>query len=285
MQKNYTMSTTWNSTTTFHFEGKQIRTLFNSDKEPFFTGRDVAIALGYKNPRDALKSKVDEEDRVKAPMVTSSGTQTMTVVNRFGLFSLIFGSEMETKQFKHWVMNELIPYIDSQNANTERMSNAMTPDQRLDYLSKSMDLMERLGELSDRDKELYRASIRAVTLETEPQHEFQPQPQQESTKQRYWSIGDAAQELGYSLSRDIAKRAGKEAASAYYRHYGKHPVRENQVIAGSQSIRYLYQKPDVPMLQHAIQKVINNDNEALKDYGLRAAIEDLSEQNKQNGHH
>lgn len=279
MQKNQTMSTTWNSTTTFHFENKQIRTLFNSDGEPFFTGRDVAAALGYKDTKNALKSKVDEEDRVKAPMVTSSGTQTMTLINRFGLFSLIFGSEMETKRFKHWVMSELIPYIDSQNADAEKISNTMTPDQRLDYLSKSMDLMERLGELSDRDKELYRASIRAVTLEAQPQHESQPQPQQESTEQRYWSIGDAAKELGYSLSRDIAKRAGKEAASAYYRHYGKHPVRENQVIAGSENIRYLYQKTDVPMLQHAIKRVINNDNEALKDYGLRAAVDNLRDQN------
>jgi len=278
--------------TTFYFGKTQLRTLIDEHGYPLFVGKDVVAALGCTGSRTLIKRKVDDEDRDRLPVSTPSGIQSMNVINESGLFTLIYKSySNRAKQFKHWITSEVLPFINKYGATAvvpstnkhEEMSNAMTPEQRLDYLNRSMDLMERLGELSDRDKEMYRASIRAVTLEVQPQYESQPQ--QESTEQRYWSIGDAAKELGYSLSQNIAYRAGREAAKAYYQYYGKHPVKENQVIAGSQSVRNLYQKDDVPMLQSSIQDVINNDNEALKDYGLRAAIEDLSEQNKQNGNH
>lgn len=31
--------------------------------EPWFVGKDVAVALGYKNPRQGIASNVDDEDR------------------------------------------------------------------------------------------------------------------------------------------------------------------------------------------------------------------------------
>ncbi len=33
------------------------------DGEPWFVGKDVAIALGYSNPRDAINKHVDDEDK------------------------------------------------------------------------------------------------------------------------------------------------------------------------------------------------------------------------------
>lgn len=40
----------------------KIRTL-NRDGEPWFVGKDVATALGYKDSVNALKSHVSEEDK------------------------------------------------------------------------------------------------------------------------------------------------------------------------------------------------------------------------------
>lgn len=31
--------------------------------EPYFVGKDVAVALGYSNPRDAIAKHVDDEDK------------------------------------------------------------------------------------------------------------------------------------------------------------------------------------------------------------------------------
>lgn len=33
------------------------------DSEPWFVGKDVALALGYNNTRDAIQKHVDDEDR------------------------------------------------------------------------------------------------------------------------------------------------------------------------------------------------------------------------------
>ena len=40
----------------------KIRTLVIND-EPWFVGKDIAVALGYKNPRQAISSNVDNDDR------------------------------------------------------------------------------------------------------------------------------------------------------------------------------------------------------------------------------
>lgn len=42
--------------------GQAREQILNND--PWFVGKDVAEALGYKNTRDALKNHVDEEDKL-----------------------------------------------------------------------------------------------------------------------------------------------------------------------------------------------------------------------------
>lgn len=43
--------------------------------EPWLVGKDVAEALGYKNPRQALATNVDDEDRGVHSVDTPSGTE------------------------------------------------------------------------------------------------------------------------------------------------------------------------------------------------------------------
>lgn len=62
--------------------------------EPWFVGKDVASALGYEKPTDAVRKHVDEEDKGVAKCDTPSGIQNMTVINESGLYSLIFGSKL-----------------------------------------------------------------------------------------------------------------------------------------------------------------------------------------------
>ena len=45
-----------------HPEFGSVRTV-ELDGEPWLVGRDVAAALGYSNPRDALAKHVDPEDK------------------------------------------------------------------------------------------------------------------------------------------------------------------------------------------------------------------------------
>jgi len=90
-----------------------IRGTLDEHGEPWFVGKDVATALGYSNPRDALAKHVDSEDKnTVANRDGTSGNPNMTVINESGLYSLILSSKLPTaKQFKRWVTSEVLPSI------------------------------------------------------------------------------------------------------------------------------------------------------------------------------
>lgn len=82
------------------------------DGEPWFVGKDIAIALGYAKPTDAARVNTDEEDRGVSEIQTPSGTQKMLIINESGLYSLILRSQLQSaKKFKHWVTAEVLPSI------------------------------------------------------------------------------------------------------------------------------------------------------------------------------
>lgn len=83
------------------------------DGEPWFVGKDVALALGYKDTINALKAHVDDEDKRGGWRITTpSGVQEMTVINESGLYSLVLSSKLPTaKKFKRWVTSEVLPSI------------------------------------------------------------------------------------------------------------------------------------------------------------------------------
>ena len=101
-----------NDLTTFSKpEFGQLRTV-EINGTPWLVGKDVAIALGYKNPQRAIRDHVDTEDQGVTKTVTPSGEQEMLIINESGLYSLILSSKMpKAKAFKHWVTSEVLPAI------------------------------------------------------------------------------------------------------------------------------------------------------------------------------
>lgn len=89
----------------------EIRTI-DQNGEPWFVGKDVATALGYKDTVNALKSHVDEQDKRGWRITTPSGEQQATIINESGLYSLCFSSKLEgAVKFKRWVTSEVLPQI------------------------------------------------------------------------------------------------------------------------------------------------------------------------------
>lgn len=89
----------------------EIRTVI-IDGDPWFVGRDIANALGYVKPQNAVRNNVDKEDARIESTLTNGGAQNTLVVNESGLYSLIFGSKLESaKKFKKWVTSEVLPSI------------------------------------------------------------------------------------------------------------------------------------------------------------------------------
>lgn len=91
----------------------EIRTI-TIDGEPWFVGKDVAAALGYKDPSSAVSKNVDLEDKTTL-LIQQDGSNyksRTTFINESGLYALIFGSKLESaKNFKHWVTSEVLPSI------------------------------------------------------------------------------------------------------------------------------------------------------------------------------
>lgn len=117
----------------------KIRTL-NRDGEPWFVGKDVATALGYKDSVNALKSHVSEEDKGGWRIATQYGEREAVIINESGLYSLILSSKLESaKRFKRWVTAEVLPsirksggYIAGQDemSDTELLAKALLVAQR-----------------------------------------------------------------------------------------------------------------------------------------------------------
>lgn len=87
----------------------EIRTI-EIDGKPYFVGTDVAKALGYNNPRDAVSRHC--KGVVKHDTPTSSGVQAMSYINEGDLYRLIMKSKLPSaEKFESWVMDEVLPTI------------------------------------------------------------------------------------------------------------------------------------------------------------------------------
>lgn len=80
--------------------------------EPWMVGKDVAEALGYKNPQEAIRNHVDAEDKGVSEILTPGGMQKIPIINESGLYSLVLSSKLpKAKEFKRWVTSEVLPSI------------------------------------------------------------------------------------------------------------------------------------------------------------------------------
>ena len=113
-----------NKITSWNYDDQLVRSLVHNG-EPWFVGKDIASSLGYKDTVNALKEHVDNEDKDIIKIMTTSGIQNAVVINESGLYSLIFGSKLETaRQFKRWVTSEVLPAIRKTGSYTKPTNEA-----------------------------------------------------------------------------------------------------------------------------------------------------------------
>lgn len=120
------------------------------ENEPWFVGRDVAIALGYAKPENAIATHVEKEDRYTTTLKQGNGTNLTsktTLINESGIYSLIFGSKLESaKRFKNWVTSEVLPTIRKHGAY-------MTDEKAFDVLHNANGLADLLQQAAEQLKQ------------------------------------------------------------------------------------------------------------------------------------
>jgi prophage antirepressor-like protein len=92
------------------FEDQLVRSVIKDD-EPWFVGKDVCQALGYRDAHAGLRM-LDDDEKGTHNIGTPGGEQTMAVVCEAGVFRLIFGSRKpEAERFKRWLAHEVLPSL------------------------------------------------------------------------------------------------------------------------------------------------------------------------------
>ena len=94
------------------FENKefgQVRTIEENDRI-LFCGSDVAKALGYTNPRKAIRDHT--KGGTKRSIPTAGGQQEMAFITEGDIYRLVVKSKLPSaEKFESWVFDEVIPSI------------------------------------------------------------------------------------------------------------------------------------------------------------------------------
>lgn len=128
--------------------------------EPYFVGKDIAEALGYAKPENALAAHVDGEDKtITLIQGTGSNYKTnATVINESGVYALVFGSQLpKAKEFKRWVTSEVLPTIRKHGAYATPAtieSIIADPDNGIRLLQALKEEQEKRKELEAKNAEM-----------------------------------------------------------------------------------------------------------------------------------
>ena len=130
-----------------------IRTMTNENGETYFVGKDVAKALGYSKPENAVAVHVDADDKTTT-LIQGTGSNYKSkavIINESGLYSLVLSSKLpQAKVFKHWVTSEVLPqirktggYIPTKDANGRKLSDLEIMAMALQIQQKTIEMQEQ----------------------------------------------------------------------------------------------------------------------------------------------
>lgn len=137
----------------FKFNKKPVRTIVQSDGEPWFVANDVCKILGIKNVKDVL-GRLPEDEKSGVGITDPHGRiQTTNIINEPGIYRLIFSSRKEeAENFKRWVFHDVLPsirktgsYTLPQNATVFQALTAALGEEQA----------QALGELNKISKQVY----------------------------------------------------------------------------------------------------------------------------------
>lgn len=118
------------------------------DGKPYFVANDVARALGYKRPADAVTAHC--KGSVKHRYLTDGGEQELKVIPEGDIYRLTVRSKLPSaEKFERWVFDEVIPSIHQYGAymTEQTIEKALTsPDFLIQLATKLKDEQTRRKE-------------------------------------------------------------------------------------------------------------------------------------------
>lgn len=128
----------------FHFESSEVR--FVNGKP---VANDVAKILGYSNPSDTIRNKVNDDYKENETIFSTTSLDSQVIVlKEAGIYQLIFSSKLDSaKRFQKWVFEEVLPQIRktgqySVNDAKENLEKQFLPDRTLKELKEYLELSQ-----------------------------------------------------------------------------------------------------------------------------------------------
>jgi len=122
-----------------------VRTITENGKT-YFCGKDVAVALGYKDTVNALKTHCKTDGVVKRHLIDNLGRwQESKFVSEGNLYRLITHSKLpQAEKFESWIFDEVLPAIRKHGTYGEADYSNLSPQlQFLIQLEKKQNRLER----------------------------------------------------------------------------------------------------------------------------------------------
>lgn len=128
----------------WNFQDNEVR-IIQENCNVLFCGNDVAKALGYTRPNEAIKTHC--KGTSKQRILTNGGVQEMLFITEGDIYRLTVRSKLPSaEKFERWVFDEVIPSIRQNGgyiANQDKMSDA-------ELIAKALTIANRIIENKDK---------------------------------------------------------------------------------------------------------------------------------------
>ena len=223
-----------------------VRVFNDNDGKVWFSGSDVATALGYVNSRQALNDHVTDKHKTLNETFTVNGT-AITLIDEAGLYRLVMRSQLPSAEdFQEWVMSEVLPSI----RKTGSYSVTKSP---FDVIAQDMDPLARLDAMKEiilQQRKLQEAAVAKEKEKTMIVHSAlsNVKDQYVTLDKRYRNTMDIIQEF----SKGICGASVTDAAKAISSH-NKFGVK----VSGKQLMEFLRAKELILKNNTPSQKAID----------------------------
>lgn len=214
-----------------------IRTVEHEDKV-YFCGRDVATALGYKDPTNAIKQHC-KGVAIHHPLETAGGVQDTRFITEGDMYRLIASSKLASAQaFESWVFDEVLPTIrrhgvyaiDELLGDDEFLERAITQlrSERAKRLAAEQALLEAAPKVSYYDVVLQSDSLLSTTeiakdygLSAKKLNSLLHDAGVQFKQSGRWFLYAQFAEQGYTQSKTHEYEAGKTRTHMYWTQKGR----------------------------------------------------------------
>ena len=141
-----------------------IRILADENGEPLFCAKDIASALGYKDPDQAIRKNCRYPSLRRVPHPQSkTKTFEMTFIYEADVYCLVFRSRLPSAQeFAWWIAKEVLPTLREKGVVANDEASVMLSKLYLDSILETRNIVDVMEHKQRKDMERLKEDMRII---------------------------------------------------------------------------------------------------------------------------